>query len=567
MRIPLVAGKRARTSEILPAKESLYMIIPIILSVRCGVFGIHPFGVALFGAVMPSLTGILSVIIGGVTLGISGIKYILASLLFLYIIYIKSFDRVVSSFVLAGSVLFMGLLESVFLSKEIIFYIVAIAEGILSGLIYYIFLPIKKTPDSRIFKSKRTKVISYIILISAMINGFSGISFPLGIRLNILFASLLIMVISGIMSYQDTVSLSVIISLIVCLSDTGYITEVSFFAIAAVISSMLKEINKWGSGLGFLSALSIIMLLDGTNAELKGFYISVILSAVIYFIMPEFLLDIIRGKIIGFKSETDLEFQSALLKKKIKRVSKEHMEISKSIKSIESEIENEETEIKRESIYMAVSSVSQRADKDGISGDCYTEFVAENERFYAILCDGMGRGRKAYRESKMTVELLKEFIKTGFLKDKAVNMINSALAIKGDSESFSTVDMMELDMVTGDCEFLKIGSAESFIKHKEYVETLSSVSLPVGIIDDVKTETLKRRLVNGDMVIMVSDGVGEAGYGVLKGEWIKRLIKSSSGDTKSLSEEILTEAIRRSPPDKEDDMTVAVIKIIRNKDK
>ena len=153
----------------------------------------------------------------------------------------------------------------------------------------------------------------------------------------------------------------------------------------------------------------------------------------------------------------------------------------------------------------------------------------------------MGQGRKAYRESKMTVELLKEFIKTGFLKDKAVNMINSALAIKGDSESFSTVDMIELDIVTGDCEFLKIGSAQSFIKHKEYVETLSSASLPIGIIEDVKTETHKRRLTSSDMIVMVSDGVGEAGYGVLKGEWIKRLIKASSGDINSLSEEILTD--------------------------
>ncbi len=567
MRIPLVVGKRSRTSEIIPARESLFMIIPIILAVRCGVFGIHPFGVALFGAVMPSLTGLISVIIGSVTLGISGIKYILSAMLFLYIIYLKSFDRVVSSFVIAGCVVFMGMLESVFLSKEVIFYILSLVEGVLTGLIYYIFLPVKRNPESRIFKTNRSKIISYVILISAMINGFALISFPAGLKLNILFASLLIMVISGTMSYQDTVSLSVIISLIACLSDAEYITEVSFFAIAAVISSMLREINKWGSGLGFLSALAVIMLLDGTSAELKGFYITVILSSVIYFIMPEFLIDIIRGKLIGLKSDSDIEYQSALLKKKIKRVSKEHMEISKSIKSIESEIEKEETEVKSESIYMAVSSVSKRPDKDGISGDIYTEFVSENERYYAILCDGMGRGRKAYRESKMTVELLKEFIRTGFLKDKAVNMINSTLAIKGDDECFSTVDMFEFDTVTGDAEFLKIGSAESFIKHKEYVETLSSASLPVGIIDDVKTETIKRRLSSGDIVVMVSDGVGEAGYGVLKGEWIKRLIKTSTGDINCLSEEILAEAIRRSSPDKEDDMTVAVIKIIRNKDK
>ena len=39
----------------------------------------------------------------------------------------------------------------------------------------------------------------------------------------------------------------------------------------------------------------------------------------------------------------------------------------------------------------------------------------------------------------MTAELMCEFLKSGFLKDKAVAMLNSALAIKGDEESFSTV--------------------------------------------------------------------------------------------------------------------------------
>ena len=112
---------------------------------------------------------------------------------------------------------------------------------------------------------------------------------------------------------------------------------------------------------------------------------------------------------------------------------------------------------------------------------------------------------------------------------------------------------------------MKIGSAQSFIRHRDELEILSAAGLPVGILDEVRPATISRRLFAGDIVVMVSDGVGEAGYGVLKGEWIKRMIKNADSDIRTLAQDILDEAMRRSFPEKDDDMTVAVLRVERAK--
>lgn len=69
---------------------------------------------------------------------------------------------------------------------------------------------------------------------------------------------------------------------------------------------------------------------------------------------------------------------------------------------------------------------------------------------------------------------------------------------------------MHGDLYTGDCEFLKIGASTTFLKRKHWVETITSTSMPMGILQDVDYECTRKRLEEGDYIVMVSDGVMDA---------------------------------------------------------
>ena len=80
-------------------------------------------------------------------------------------------------------------------------------------------------------------------------------------------------------------------------------------------------------------------------------------------------------------------------------------------------------------------------------------------KFVMCLSDGMGSGMDACRESEIVVELLEQFLESGFTQEAAARMVNSALVLKGQEGMFSTVDICAVDLYTGICEFLKAGAA------------------------------------------------------------------------------------------------------------
>ena len=123
------------------------------------------------------------------------------------------------------------------------------------------------------------------------------------------------------------------------------------------------------------------------------------------------------------------------------------------------------------------------------------------------LSDGMGSGIRACKESEMVIELIERFLETGFRKETAIQMMNSAMVMQGEDGMFSTVDMAAIDLYTGVCEFYKIGAAATFIKRGDQVQSICAASLPVGIYPQVELERSSVNLKDGDFVILVSDGI------------------------------------------------------------
>ncbi|MBQ7573144.1 MAG: SpoIIE family protein phosphatase [Clostridia bacterium] len=215
--------------------------------------------------------------------------------------------------------------------------------------------------------------------------------------------------------------------------------------------------------------------------------------------------------------------------------------------------------------YSVDFATRQRCKDHGkVCGDSIKAFKTEDCRMYFLISDGMGSGKKASSESKITLTLLQEFLTAGFDVKTSIEMINSTLCLKLDNECFATVDLMMLDLMTGFCEFYKIGAAQSFIYSQGRVDTIFSASIPVGMLKSIKVSGQRRRIYDGDTVIMISDGVSEAGYTSVRTEWIKNEITNICDNMDDMADNVIHKAIKKSHDTVIDDMSVIAIRLIEN---
>lgn len=206
-------------------------------------------------------------------------------------------------------------------------------------------------------------------------------------------------------------------------------------------------------------------------------------------------------------------------------------------------------------------------ETEKISGDNYAFFEGNAGNLTAVLSDGMGSGEKACADSTMVVELMQKFLEAGFQMEVAIQMINSALLSGGENTNMSTLDICSLDLYNGECRFVKVGSACSYIKRQHLVDRISSGNLPLGIFQKPDTEAVGRTLMDGDYVIMISDGILDALSQGIGEDMLSELIGSSNLENPGeMANAILNFCIHQCRGHIRDDMTVLVIGIWKKDD-
>ena len=180
----------------------------------------------------------------------------------------------------------------------------------------------------------------------------------------------------------------------------------------------------------------------------------------------------------------------------------------------------------------------------------------------AILSDGMGSGENACEESCKVIEMMERFMEAGFRKEMAVQIINGALSARDREQDMSTLDICELNLYTGGCDFIKVGAACTYIKRGNTVDRLSAENLPLGIFGQIEPEVVHRQLQDGDYVIMLSDGILDAVSQGEGEEFLTEIIgRISNTNPDEIANQILGYCIRQSRGHVRDDMTVLVIGI------
>lgn len=208
--------------------------------------------------------------------------------------------------------------------------------------------------------------------------------------------------------------------------------------------------------------------------------------------------------------------------------------------------------------------ISLASSENKVSGDSYSYGEIGNTNFIA-LSDGMGIGKKASRESSVAIDLLEKLMELNMDKSVIIRTINSFLRAKSNDEIFTTLDLGFLDLYTGKLQIIKNGSPSTFIKKKDRVDVISSKSLPVGILEDVDSNIYEEYLEDGDILIMMSDGVLDCNKSEDNSvEWMKKIIMGlNSQNPIKITEEIINIAKFVSNNKPKDDMTIMATKVWR----
>ena len=158
--------------------------------------------------------------------------------------------------------------------------------------------------------------------------------------------------------------------------------------------------------------------------------------------------------------------------------------------------------------YMMLAGVAARCrDGQTVSGDCGTWFKRSDGMLFVLLCDGMGSGAQAGRESGLAVRLLEQFLRARLEPMAALEVLCSALGMRTEEEgSFTTVDLLQVDLFSGEAAVYKLGAAPTYLKKNGVVRRLSGTAMPAGTLQE-QPDCIRFQLEEGDCVVMVSDGV------------------------------------------------------------
>ncbi len=207
-----------------------------------------------------------------------------------------------------------------------------------------------------------------------------------------------------------------------------------------------------------------------------------------------------------------------------------------------------------------IGSDQHIANNGRLCGDCIDYFNDGFGKTYALVCDGMGTGGRAAVDGNMAVSVMGRLLRSGLSADSSLQIVNSALMIKSEDESLSTLDVTSIDLYTGRATLRKAGAPMTFIKKGGRVSVREMPSMPAGILNNIKFSSDTVNLSAGDMIIMVSDGAVTGDE-----KWLEKLIKSwNEGSCQELASAVVAEAMKHRTDSREDDITAVAMRITDN---
>ena len=214
--------------------------------------------------------------------------------------------------------------------------------------------------------------------------------------------------------------------------------------------------------------------------------------------------------------------------------------------------------LEAEPLAVTVGIAAMKKQGEKVSGDRGTYFKTDAGVLCVLLSDGMGTGDEAAEDSRRVIAILEKFLRAGIDPAVAMKTLNSVLLLRdGESWGFATVDLMCVDLFSGETCFYKYGAAPSYVMGGGSIRRIKGETLAAGLSagEGTAPDVVRMRLKPGCTALIATDGV----LAETEDAWLRELLQQNFEDMKALARATLKEAEGRYGA--EDDMTVVAVRV------
>lgn len=214
----------------------------------------------------------------------------------------------------------------------------------------------------------------------------------------------------------------------------------------------------------------------------------------------------------------------------------------------------------KENLNVTTGVARLKKEEASMSGDSFTFLKTREGKYVVAVSDGMGSGNEANALSETAIGLFEQLLDCGLSIRLALSLVNMMMALR-DSEQYATMDISEIDLYTGDTEFYKMGAMPTLIINKRNMDLVRIDNLPAGLHKGTPVQAHKKKIADGEFIVMMTDGVYEnLGNGNAENMLKAMLNGKGTLNPQELAERML-ENVCNSNENVPDDMTVLVAKL------
>ncbi len=258
--------------------------------------------------------------------------------------------------------------------------------------------------------------------------------------------------------------------------------------------------------------------------------------------------------------ETDQMVAERLILPVLQEVFKEPFEIHQTVKKTKPYSHLQITFQSAIRFTMQYDVLSTSKNNTMYSGDSHAVFSLNPGLTAIMLSDGMGHNKRAHKESRKLIRLMRECLNHQMSPETAMHTLHYVMSLKQE-EMYATMDFALIDLQHGKLWSWKAGSMATYLVRGREVTRVEGASEPFGLFSSFSVEAEQRNLKAGDIIFMCTDGLF---FENMPWEQQEKLLRNSLLQNRSLPiQEICPEILNtfRNNDQPIDDCTIVCVEI------